>query len=167
VQNTTLFEDGSSERQFPLNHMDLGTQNILVDDRFSFRAIIDCEFAQTAPWQVNHYPMPFPLVGSDTETQRHPSGSQSPCASERVAVRVCSKVIHQEVSRRRSRTTENRAIPRKLIAEDLDSPASRMYASFASQNLAACQWQMQASSTRWCGSPLIWMLKGQNGTSVL
>lgn len=67
VRNTTLFEDSDTERLFPLNHMDLGTQNILVDDKFNFRAVIDWEFAQTAPWQVNHYPMPFPLVESDTE----------------------------------------------------------------------------------------------------
>lgn len=57
----------STVEQFPLNHMDLGTQNILVDDTFNFVAIIDWEFAQTAPWQVNRYPMPLPLLGLDTE----------------------------------------------------------------------------------------------------
>jgi hypothetical protein len=67
VQNTTLFEDSDVKGQFPLNHMDLGTQNILVDDKFNFQAIIDWEFAQTAPWQVNYYPMPFPLLESDEE----------------------------------------------------------------------------------------------------
>jgi aminoglycoside phosphotransferase (APT) family kinase protein len=35
--------------QFPLSHMDLGTQNIIVDNDFNFLAIIDWEFAQTAP----------------------------------------------------------------------------------------------------------------------
>ncbi|GKU11153.1 unnamed protein product, partial [Fusarium langsethiae] len=45
--------------------MDLGTQNVLVDDDLNFLAVIDWEFAQTAPWQVNHYPMPFPLLWSD------------------------------------------------------------------------------------------------------
>lgn len=47
--------------------MDLGTQNILIDEAFNFLAIIDWEFAQTAPWQVNHYPMPFPLTSSDID----------------------------------------------------------------------------------------------------
>ncbi|GKU11974.1 unnamed protein product, partial [Fusarium langsethiae] len=31
--------------------MDLGTQNVLVDDDLNFLAVIDWEFAQTAPWQ--------------------------------------------------------------------------------------------------------------------
>lgn len=67
LNKTTLFGEMSTIEQFPLNHMDLGTQNILIDDSFNFIAIIDWEFAQTAPWQVNHYPMPFPLLGLDTE----------------------------------------------------------------------------------------------------
>lgn len=57
VQTTGHFR--MSQDLFPFNHMDLGMQNILVDDDFNFLAIIDWEFAQTAPWQVNHYPMPF------------------------------------------------------------------------------------------------------------
>jgi hypothetical protein len=54
VSSTDLFKD--KELSFPLNHMDMGTQNILVDDEFNFLAIIDWEFAQTAPVQVNHFP---------------------------------------------------------------------------------------------------------------
>lgn len=65
ISKTQLFEDASTT--FPLNHMDLGTQNILIDENFNFLAIIDWEFAQTAPWQVNHYLMPFPLLQSDKE----------------------------------------------------------------------------------------------------
>ena len=53
LDRTTLFGDMDTTEQFPLNHMDLGTQNILVDDKYNFIAIIDWEFAQTAPWQVN------------------------------------------------------------------------------------------------------------------
>lgn len=64
IMNTSLFDD-LTPRRFPLNHMDMGTQNILVDDDFNFLAIIDWEFSQTAPWQVNHYPMPFPLGDTD------------------------------------------------------------------------------------------------------
>ena len=47
--------------------MDMGTQNIVADHDFNFLAVIDFGFAQTAPWQVNHYPMPFPLLSSDVE----------------------------------------------------------------------------------------------------
>jgi len=54
VSSTGLFTD--KEPCFHLNHMDMGTQNILVDDDFNFLAIIDWEFAQTAPVQVNHFP---------------------------------------------------------------------------------------------------------------
>jgi hypothetical protein len=66
IQTTPLFTS-SPDAQSPLNHMDLGTQNILVDDPFNFLAVIDWEFAQTAPWQVNYYPMPFTLIWPDEE----------------------------------------------------------------------------------------------------
>jgi hypothetical protein len=49
--------------------MDMGTQNILVDQEFNFLAIIDWEFAQSAPLEVNHYPMPFPLVFSNAKIE--------------------------------------------------------------------------------------------------
>jgi hypothetical protein len=68
IEKTSLFGDRSIIERFPLNHMDLGTQNILVDDAFNFMAVIDWEFAQSAPWQVSRYPMPFPLLTLDTET---------------------------------------------------------------------------------------------------
>ncbi|KAK3384498.1 hypothetical protein B0T24DRAFT_515081 [Lasiosphaeria ovina] len=130
VQNTTLFEDGSAEGRFPLNHMDLGTQNILVDDKFNFRAIIDWEFAQTAPWQVNHYPMPFPLLESDMEIQGILQDPNHPAHGN---------VSRQESARRlytkkfRDAEVELRKIGRSLgssFAEVLDSPASRIYACF-------------------------------------
>ncbi|KAJ8065174.1 hypothetical protein OCU04_005886 [Sclerotinia nivalis] len=66
VQNTDIFKTGG--RPFHFNHMDMGTQNILVDQDFNFLAIIDWEFAQTAPLEINHYPMPFPLISADAET---------------------------------------------------------------------------------------------------
>ncbi|KAK7968741.1 hypothetical protein PG988_007814 [Apiospora saccharicola] len=67
VKSSGLF-DACPER-YPLNHMDLGLQNIIVDDDYNFLAVIDWEFAQTAPWQVNFYPFPFPLLWSDEKTQ--------------------------------------------------------------------------------------------------
>ncbi|KAM3547293.1 hypothetical protein ARSEF4850_010111 [Beauveria asiatica] len=41
IHNTALFEDSDTHGRFPLNHMDLGTQNILIDNDFNFLAIID------------------------------------------------------------------------------------------------------------------------------
>lgn len=68
VLNTDLFgKENDTNEQFSLSHMDLGAQNILVDDDFNFIAIIDWEFAQFAPWQVIRYPMPFPLLGLDID----------------------------------------------------------------------------------------------------
>lgn len=61
VQSTALFQ--APDARYPLNHMDLGTQNIIVDDDLNFLAVIDWEFAQTAPWQVNYYPMHFHCCG--------------------------------------------------------------------------------------------------------
>lgn len=69
VNKTALFNGPSNYGPFLFNHMDMGTQNILVDDDFNFLAIIDWEFAQSAPWQVNHFPMPFPLTSSDKEIE--------------------------------------------------------------------------------------------------
>jgi len=48
--------------------MDIGTQNILIDQDFNVLAIIDWEFAQTALLEVNHYPIPFPLISADAKT---------------------------------------------------------------------------------------------------
>ncbi|KAK0656773.1 hypothetical protein B0T16DRAFT_425256 [Cercophora newfieldiana] len=76
--------------------------NILVDDRFNFRAIIDWEFAQTAPWQVNHYLMPFPLLELYTKKFRD------------------AEVELQKTVRSL----------RSSFTEVLDSPASRIYACF-------------------------------------
>ncbi|KAK4130796.1 hypothetical protein BT67DRAFT_452142 [Trichocladium antarcticum] len=130
LDKTTLFGDLGTVEQFPLNHMDLGTQNILVDDAFNFIAIIDWEFAQTAPWQVNRYPMPFPLLGSDTEDiLRDPS---------HLAYR---NVIRQDISRRiycqkfqeAERTFQEEGRPLEgSFADTLNSSASRIYACFTS-----------------------------------
>lgn len=66
VHKTSLFQDHTPGR-FPLSHMDMGTQNILVDDEFNFVAVIDWEFAQTAPWQVNAFPMPMTITSMDID----------------------------------------------------------------------------------------------------
>lgn len=67
MRNTEIFKDPDDQGPFHFNHMDMGIQNILVDDDFNILAIIDWELSQSAPWAVNHYPMPIPLIDSDEE----------------------------------------------------------------------------------------------------
>lgn len=130
VSKTTLFKDSGTERLFPLNHMDLGTQNILVDDDFNFLAIIDWEFAQTAPWQVNHYPMPFPLLKSD-EAIRHILQDTSHLAYKNVLRQEFARGLYRQKFQSAEKGLEKTG--RSLaasFAEVLDCPASRIYACF-------------------------------------
>jgi len=41
IQNSSPFKDSNSATGLPLNHMDLSTQNILIDDTFNFLATIN------------------------------------------------------------------------------------------------------------------------------
>ncbi|KFX90719.1 hypothetical protein V490_06300 [Pseudogymnoascus sp. VKM F-3557] len=106
VRDTHIFKTGKG--QFHFNHMDMGTQNILVDGDFNFLAIIDWEFAQAAPWEVNHYPMPFPLVFSDEKIKAILKDSDS--------------IAHRNALER-----SGSALP-VSIANVIDSTASRIYA---------------------------------------
>ncbi|KAI0856613.1 hypothetical protein F4860DRAFT_528946 [Xylaria cubensis] len=127
VKTTDLFKDTDTEALFPFNHMDLGTQNILVDKNFNFIAIIDWEFAQTAPWQVIHYPMPFPLLGPDEDILRDPSHVAYKNVSRQDATR---RIYHRKF---RDAENELKASGRPLegsFAATLDSLASRIYACF-------------------------------------
>lgn len=128
VRETTLFGDEDTNELFPLNHMDLGTQNILVDDDFNFIAIIDWEFAQTAPWQVNHYPMPFPLLGSDIEDLlKDPGHVAYPNVSRQHRSREVYLKKFQEAE---SRLEAEGQLLRGSFAKTLKHPASRIYACF-------------------------------------
>ncbi|KAK8097403.1 hypothetical protein PG984_016542 [Apiospora sp. TS-2023a] len=128
VKNSGLF-DGCPER-YPLNHMDLGLQNIIVDDDYNFLAVIDWEFAQTAPWQVNYYPFPFPLLDSDERIQTallDPEDLAHWALSRQAAAR--------QLYSRKFREAENmlRAEGRPLegsFCPVLDSPASRIWHYF-------------------------------------
>ncbi|KAI0403040.1 hypothetical protein F4802DRAFT_329819 [Xylaria palmicola] len=127
VRTTDLFGDTNAEGSFPLNHMDLGAQNILVDGDFDLVAVIDWEFAQTAPWQVVRYPMPFPLLGPDEDILRDPSHPAHGNVSRQDAAR--------RLYRRGFRDAEGglAAHGQPLggsFAAALDGPASRIYACF-------------------------------------
>jgi hypothetical protein len=127
VKTTDLFGSSGTGGSFPLSHMDLGTQNILVDKAFNFIAVIDWEFAQTAAWQVIHYPMPFPLLGPDEDILRDPSQVAYRNVSRQDAAR---KLYNRKF---RDAESELKANGRPLggsFAATLDSPASRIYACF-------------------------------------
>jgi len=125
LSKTTLFEGSGS---FPLNHMDLGTQNILVNDDFDFIAIIDWEFAQTAPWQVNHYPMPFPLLDSDIETiLRDPSHLAYRNVSRQDSSR---RIYDQKFQEAESELEKQGRTLERSFPDILNGPASRIYACF-------------------------------------
>ncbi|PNY24501.1 Uncharacterized protein TCAP_05563 [Tolypocladium capitatum] len=130
VSESTLFKDIGTENLFPFNHMDLGTQNILIDDDFNFLAIIDWEFAHTAPWQVNHYPMPFPLLESD-EAIRHILQDPSHCAYKNVLRREFARGLYRQKFQSAERDLEKKGRPLTgSFAEILDCSASRIYACF-------------------------------------
>ncbi|KKP00792.1 hypothetical protein THAR02_07087 [Trichoderma harzianum] len=127
VETTDLFGRGVTEEFFPFNHMDLGTQNILVDERFNFVAIIDWEFAQTAPWQVIHYPMPFPLLSPTEDILR----DSNHIAYSNMCRQDAAQKIYVQKFRDAERELEGKG--RQLggsFATTLDSPASRIYACF-------------------------------------
>ncbi|KAL7960498.1 hypothetical protein V8C34DRAFT_276523 [Trichoderma compactum] len=127
VETTDLFGGSATEESFPFNHMDLGTQNILVDEQFNFVAIIDWEFAQTAPWQVIHYPMPFPLLSPTEDILRDPNH----IAYSNVCRQDAAQKLYVKKFRDAERELEGKG--RQLggsFATTLDSPASRIYACF-------------------------------------
>ncbi|KAK5998899.1 hypothetical protein PT974_01283 [Cladobotryum mycophilum] len=126
VQNTDLFQETSS--QYPLNHMDLGMQNVLVDDEYNFLAVIDWEFAQTAPWQVNHFPMPFTILWPEKKIQSILDDPEN----------RAYKYISKHASARELYTQKFLETERKLceegrplggsFAEAVESPASKIFA---------------------------------------
>ncbi|POR37448.1 Uncharacterized protein TPAR_02355 [Tolypocladium paradoxum] len=128
IKRTPLFDDVGVDGHFPLNHMDLGAKNILVDDDFNFVAIIDWEFAQTAPWQVNCYPKSFPQLGfSDEAILRDPTHpAYNAALREEAARRMYNKKFRDA---ERQLEDKERGLGASF-AETLDSPASRIYACF-------------------------------------
>ncbi|KIH87103.1 hypothetical protein SPBR_04974 [Sporothrix brasiliensis 5110] len=130
VYNTSVYPDMEGER-FPLNHMDLGTQNILVDSAFNFVAVIDWEFAQSAPWAVNHYPMPFPLLDSDAEIQAI-LADPTHLAYENMSRQEAAREMYVKGFRAAETALQEqgRTLAGGSFADVLDSPSSRIYACF-------------------------------------
>lgn len=129
VQSTTFFQ--GSPARYPLNHMDLGTQNIIVDDDLNFLAVIDWEFAQTAPWQVNHYPMPFPLLWPD-ERIKTILGDPQHLAHKNISRQADARELYCRKFREAEAKLEKEGVPLgNEFAEVLESAASRIYACFS------------------------------------
>lgn len=130
LRNTDLFTSADGGEPFHFNHMDMGTQNILVDDNFNFLAVIDWEFAQTAPWQVNHYPMPFPLTSSDAELDEILKDPNH-IAHNNVSKQTAAQNLYRQKFQDAERELEKKGRPlRRSIAHLLDGEASRIYACF-------------------------------------
>ncbi|KAH6624982.1 hypothetical protein B0J18DRAFT_479693 [Chaetomium sp. MPI-SDFR-AT-0129] len=125
VRDTEIFK--GSQGPFHFNHMDMGMQNILIDDDFNFVAVIDWELAQSAPWEVNHYPMPIPLISSDRETAEilyEPGHTAHRNMSRQVGARLLYRQKFQEAEQ----GLEKRGNPLHYsIAEVLEGTASRIY----------------------------------------
>ncbi|OBT89241.1 hypothetical protein VE02_04262 [Pseudogymnoascus sp. 03VT05] len=125
VQNTPIFKTFGNG-PFNFNHMDMGTQNILVDG--DFFAIIDWEFAQSAPWEVNHYPMPFPQVFSDDKIHKILEDPDH-IAHHNISRQVYARGLYRQKFADAERAFERRGktLP-KSIADTMHGDASRIYA---------------------------------------
>ncbi|KAL7816781.1 hypothetical protein V8C44DRAFT_263466 [Trichoderma aethiopicum] len=125
VHNTPLYK--STRTRFPLVHMDMGTQNLLVDDDYNIIAVIDWEFAQSAPWEVFHYPMPLAITTSDLKTAERLHDTEHLAhrnASRQVAARLLYRQQFQEAERRLG---EKGDALEYSIADVLGGKASRIY----------------------------------------
>ncbi|KAK0628687.1 hypothetical protein B0T17DRAFT_162148 [Bombardia bombarda] len=125
VRDTEIFKN--SQGPFHFNHMDMGIQNILIDDDFNFVAVIDWELAQSAPWEVNHYPMPIPLISSDRETAEilYDPGHK---AHRNMSRQVGARLLYRQKFKEAERALERRGNPLHYsIAEVLEGRASRIY----------------------------------------
>ncbi|KID78829.1 uncharacterized protein G6M90_00g026150 [Metarhizium brunneum] len=129
VQSTPFFQ--ASPAQYPFNHMDLGTQNIIVDDDLNFLAVIDWEFAQTAPWQVNYYPMPFPLSWSDESINTILDDPQH-LAHKNVSRQTDARELYCRKFREAEAKLKEEGMPLgNEFAKVLESAASRIYGCFS------------------------------------
>ncbi|KAL6891163.1 hypothetical protein HDV57DRAFT_513613 [Trichoderma longibrachiatum] len=125
VHDTDIYK--SNQGPFPFIHMDMGIQNLLVDDDYNLIAVIDWEFAQSAPWEVFHYPVPLAITTSDTKTAERLHDTEHLAhrnASRQVAARLLYKQEFQEAERR---LEEKGSALECSIADVLEGKASRIY----------------------------------------
>jgi hypothetical protein len=130
VARTDLFKDPSLS--FPLNHMDMGTQNVLVDDDYNFLAIIDWEFAQTAPVQVNHYPMPFTQLFSDARIEAILKDTNHFAYVNITRQRTTQNLYRKKFLQAEHALQDQGRVVNCSIANELSKPASRIYSMLES-----------------------------------
>ncbi|KAJ6787760.1 hypothetical protein PWT90_09045 [Aphanocladium album] len=124
VSKTKLLQDMSIKGSFQLNHMDLGTQYIIVDDEFNYLATIDWEFAQAAPWQVNH-------LGSQTRPERI-LADPSHIAHKNVVRQDSARKLYRAGFRAAEADLRKKGRPiAESFAEIVDCKASRIYVCFS------------------------------------
>lgn len=128
VQSTGLFQ--VPQAHYHLNHMDLGMQNILVDDDLNFLAVIDWEFAQTAPLQVNHYPMPFPLLWSDERIKNILDNPQHLAHQNISRQAFARQLYYRKFQEAEAKLRKEGLCLGSGLTEVLETPASRIYACF-------------------------------------
>jgi hypothetical protein len=134
VQNTHLFKAEGFDPPNPFfhfNHMDMGRHNILVDKDFNFLAIIDWEFAQSAPLEVNYYPMPFPLIQSNAEILARLNDPDHIAHENETKQSELRRIYHLGFKDAEKRLRQERGAPARRntweISERLGCTASRIY----------------------------------------
>lgn len=131
VRNSGLFKSTrGKEEVFPLNHMDMGTQNILIDDSYNVSAVIDWEFAEFSPWQTYQYPMPFPLKDTNSRIQEILADSESMAHKNVVRQEATRKLYREGFARAETAVKQSEMTLKISLADMLDSPASRVYYLF-------------------------------------
>lgn len=149
VQNSSLFRSPCAPSAsaaavndpspgFPFNHMDLGIQNILVsttssnpsssrNSSYDFLAVIDWEMAQSAPWEVFCYTVPFPLLSSQQESsilrdEKHPEYDKT-VKKQKARELYCKKFREAE----QKLEAEGRPLPMSIADVLEGSRASRCF----------------------------------------
>ncbi|KND91973.1 hypothetical protein TOPH_03289 [Tolypocladium ophioglossoides CBS 100239] len=125
VRDTNIFK--GDQGPFHFNHMDMGIQNILVDDDFNIIAVIDWEFAQSAPWEVICYPMPISIINSDEEIKEI-LGNPGHIGHRNVSRQAATRGLYRQKFKEAESALMARGRPLRVsIAETLEGKASRIY----------------------------------------
>jgi len=113
---------------FPLNHMDMGAQNLLVDNNFNIIAVIDWEMAQISPWEALYFPMPFPTnIESSSDLQEHLSDTNHVAHKFTTKIFEAQRVYVASFRRAESKLKELGTTVDHSLASLIESDASKLY----------------------------------------
>lgn len=127
IHHSTLF---AAHRQgpFPLNHMDIGTPNILIDEEYNIVGIIDWEMAQSAPWDVNYYHYPFPPADDERDLKRALNDPNHPAHKSYTKINALQQLYCRKMKEAEAWVEEEMGAPlTNSIADVLNTNASRAY----------------------------------------